>query len=270
MIELGQCEIAGVFGPVASGKTNLIEKGWLPSQTRYVRFDATGESLNDTTVEHIWKSPKQLYERIEKNPYYFRIAYHPGTAIEEDFYWCCRVLWRFDVYKVLVCDEFHEVCSVNETPRFVQTVMRYARHAHLAIIGASQRIADVHKLFTSSCRTVVIFYTQEARDLGAVRDRWGSECEKMVANCRPLLYDDRTKTVRQVPQCVVINKGSSPKLYDFKTQGYVTGSKGSSLDSEDDSDLQRDGIDNHPSTGGERKNLLPTDETGTSPDNQER
>jgi hypothetical protein len=237
MIELGQCEITAVFGPMASGKTYLIEKEWLPAQNRVVRFDATGESLEDPSFEHVWKNPKALYERLEENPYYFKIAYHPGTNIQEDFYWVVRCLWRLDVYKLLVCDEFHEVCNVSETPKFVQTMMRYARHNHLAVIGASQRIADVHKLFTSGARKVVIFYSQEARDLLAVRDRWGGEAEKMVANLRPLLYDDRTKVVRQIPQALVIEKGSPPKVYDFSTGSYVNGPTRPEDSGEDDSDL---------------------------------
>ena len=248
MIELGQCEITAVFGPMASGKTYLIEKVWLPAQNRVVRFDATGESLDDPTFEHVWKSPKALWERLQENPYYFRISYHPGTNIQEDFYWVVRCLWRLDVYKLLVCDEFHEVCNVSETPKFVQTMMRYARHNHLAVIGASQRIADVHKLFTSGARKVVIFFSQEARDLLAVRDRWGSEAENMVANLRPLLYDDRTKVVRQIPQALVIEKGSPPKIYDFASQSYLNASdngsdsdeegyEGSGVSGEDGNDL---------------------------------
>lgn len=231
MIELGQCEITAVIGPMASGKTYLIEKIWLPTLTRYVRFDATGESLDDPTVEHIWQSPKALYERLQKNPFYFRVAYHPGVDILEDFYHVVRCLWRIDVYKTLIGDEWHEVCNVSDTPKFVQTMMRYARHDKLAIIGASQRLADVHKLFTSGARKTVIFFSQEARDLMAVRDRWGSEAEKMVANLRPLLYDDRTKTVRQVPQALVISKGSKPLIYDFKTQSYVSSQERDSADS---------------------------------------
>lgn len=237
MIELGQCEITAVFGPMASGKTFLIEKEWLPAQNRYVRFDSTGESMDDPAIEHIWKSPKALYERLLKNPNYFRIAYHPGQNIQEDFYWVVRCLWRMDVYKLLVCDEFHEVCNVSETPKFVQTMMRYARHNHLAVIGASQRIADVHKLFTSGSRKVILFYSQEARDLLAVRERWGSDCEELVANCRPLLYDDRTKNVRQVPQCVVVEKGSPPKIYDFATGQYLgKGAGNPRTESEDESE----------------------------------
>lgn len=258
MIELGECEITAVFGPMASGKTYLIEKDWLPACNRYVRFDATGESMDDPNVQHVWKSPLQLYEMIKASPYVFRIAYHPGTEIQEDFYHVVRVLWRFDVYKLLVCDEFHEVCSVSETPKFVQTMMRYARHNHLAVIGASQRIADVHKLFTSGARKVVIFFTQEARDLLAVRDRWGGDAEEMVANLRPLLYNDRTKTVRQVPQALVIEKGSPPKVYDFKLGQYVDSShpgvqEGSEDDSETPAEIQGDDSEGEPALDSERE-----------------
>jgi len=256
MIELGQCEITSVFGPMASGKTYLIEKGWLPTQNRYVRFDVTGESIDIPGIEHIWKNPRQLYERLRQNPYYFRIAYHPGTNIQEDFYYVVKCLWRIDVYKLIVCDEFHEVCPVSETPKFVQTMMRYARHDRLAVIGASQRIADVHKLFTSGSRKVIIFWTQEARDLIAVRERWGGDAEEMVANLRPLLYNDRTKEVRQIPQCLVIEKGSPPKVYDFQTGSYTTGRERQGDYREDDSDLPSESADDHSQDRGENQNIL--------------
>ena len=269
MIELGQCEITAVFGPMASGKTYLIEKVWLPTQNRYVRFDATGESLDDPTIDHIWKSPRALYERLEKNPYFFRIAYHPGTNIQEDFYWVVKCLWRIDQYKLLVCDEFHEVCNVSETPRFVQVMMRYARHNHLAVIGASQRIADVHKLFTSGARKVIIFYSQEARDLLAVRERWGSEAEEMVANLRPLLYDDRSKNVRQVPQALVIEKGAPPKIYDFASGSYVSGSQGSDDPELHDPEVSSEGDQDNVPGGREGEAILPEDRESGSHDDIE-
>jgi hypothetical protein len=264
MIELGQCEITSVFGPMASGKTHLIGL-WRKEENRYVIFDATGETMDDATVEHVWRSPRQLYERLKKNPYFFRIAYHPGTNIREDFYWVCKCLWRLDSYKILICDEFHEVCSVSETPQFVQTMMRYARHDRLAVIGASQRIADVHKLFTSGSRKVVIFYTQEARDLIAVRDRWGSEAEEMVANLRPLLYDDRTKVTRQIPQCLVITKGASPAVYDFKTESFVDDTSAESEPELEDDAENTPAVSEEPDSGDE-----PISPEGSNPDAMRR
>lgn len=220
MIQLGPCEITGAFGPMCSGKTFLINQ-WLKANNRFVRFDSTGETLDDPNLEHVWMNPAALWARLKENPNYFRIAYHPGPELVTDFEFVVRCLWRVQRFKTLVCDEFHEICSVNETPKFVQTMLRYARHNHLAVIGASQRIADVHKLFTSGCRQTIIFWTQEARDLIAVQDRWGKEAAEKVANLRPLIYDDTTQVTHQVPQCLVIVRGSKPRIYDFATECFA-------------------------------------------------
>lgn len=224
MIELGPCEIAGVFGPVASGKTYLIGQ-WIKTQPRYVRFDVTGETIDTENVEHVWHSPGMLYRRLNdpKLMYFFNVSYHPGTELESDFYQVLRVVWRLPVHKLIVCDEFHEVCSVYDTPKYVRTMLRYARHDHLAIIGASQRIADVSKLFTASCRMVVLFWTQEARDLQAISDRWGSKTAEMVRSLRPLIFDDVRKVCTQVPQCVVCTKVAAPYVYDFLTVKTIEG-----------------------------------------------
>lgn len=200
---------------MASGKTALIDH-WLKTQNRYVRFDVTGETINTPGIQHIWNDPAELYQTLIASPYFFRIAYHPGNDIEAEFRDALRCLWRIPVYKLVVCDEFHHICSVNQTPDYVTTMLRYARHDHLAVIGASQRIADVSKLFTSGCRKVVLFWTQEARDLQAVADRWGSETRDMVRALRPLIYDDVTKTCHQIPQCVVCPKAGKPEVVELE------------------------------------------------------
>lgn len=236
MIQLGPCEIVGVFGPVCSGKTYLIDC-WLKDQNRYVRFDSTGETIDREGTEHIWHSPRQLHDRLlcdAKRQHYFRIAYHPGRNLEQDFDECLSVCWRAPVYKLLVVDEFHEVCSVNETPKNVQTMLRYARHDHLALIGASQRIADVSKLFTSGCRMVVLYWTQEARDLIAIQDRWGKRTAEAVRNLRPLIYNDETKVTKQIPQCVVCTKSAAPYIYDFQTEKTIAISKEPAYNVSDD------------------------------------
>lgn len=214
ILDLGPCEITGIFGPMASGKTFLINH-WLKTQNRFVQFDVTGETINKDGIEHVWSSPSQLYSAMRNSPYYFRIAYHPGRFLDEEFYLALRCVWRIPTYKLLVCDEFHEVCSVNSTPDYVSTMIRYARHNHLAVIGASQRIADVSKLFTSGCRKIVLFWTQEARDLQAIADRWGSETREMVRSLTPLVYNDVEGTVSQVPQCVVCQKSAKPEVVEL-------------------------------------------------------
>ena len=248
-INLGPCEITGVFGPMASGKTYLINQWLKQGQNRYVRFDSTGETCDDVGVEHVWQSPAALWARLKQNPYFFQIAYHPGGAMSDDFHYALQCLWRIDQYKLLVCDEFHEVCSVNETPAYVKTMLRYARHAHLAMIGASQRLADVHKLFTGGCRQIILFKNDDARDVDAVRDRWGKECALVFQKLRPCIYDDVKKICLQIPQALVIVRGSKPVVFDFKTDAYVSTLGVRPCSEETDPEISSEGDSGEPESG---------------------
>lgn len=220
MIELVPCSTVGVFGPVASGKTFLL-KEWLKEQPRVVVYDATGEFFNDPTFIPVWSSPRQLLEAIEASPYYFRIAYQPGRNIQNDFEWTLKILWQYDCVRLLAIDECHLVFPNNAIEDGPEMLLRFARHAKLGLVGLSQRIADVHKLFTSACRTTVLFWTAEARDLDAINSRWGSEVAERVSTLRPLIYDDARQIVSQVPQCAVLQKGAAPRIYDFQVGAYV-------------------------------------------------
>ena len=221
MIPLPKEKIVGIFGPVASGKTYLVNE-WIKTLNTFVVFDATGEFVGRKDMTTIWANPRALYETLAKSPYYFRVAYQPGPDIPLDFHYAYKILWQLNASRYLIVDEFHLVCSVNEPNPDVETIMRFARHAHLGVVGVSQRIADVSKLFTSCCRLVVLFWTQEARDLLAIRDRWGVDVSETVRSLRPLVYDDSNGLVSQTPQCVVYEKGRGARIFDFKTNGFLS------------------------------------------------
>ena len=218
MLPLPAGQMTFICGPVASGKTFTI-KQWLSIQNRYVVFDGTGEFLDAAGVETIWASPKSLHKRIADSPYYYRLVYQPGRNRREDFRHVLNVLWWKNHYKLLVCDEFHEMCPVEGTTESIEMMLRFARHDKLAFIGASQRIADVNKLYTSACRMNVLFWTQEARDLDAIEARWG--CADLVTNLRMCIYDDTTQICHQIPQAVICEKGKKPYIWDFKTDRVV-------------------------------------------------
>jgi hypothetical protein len=220
MIELPSCKITGVFGPVSSGKTYLIEK-WAEEQNRIVVFDATGEFIDKPRYTQIVANPRKLWQLLKNQPYFFRVCYAPGRELETDFAWVLSALWHTQSDKLLIVDEFHEICPVSYKSDDVNTMLRFARHDKLGFIGVSQRIADVHKLFTSSCRTVVLFWTQEARDLEAISDRWGRVVSEQVASLRPLIHDDVTGITTQIPQCVVIQKGREARIFDFVKDDYI-------------------------------------------------
>jgi DNA helicase HerA-like ATPase len=221
-LQLPKCKITAVIGPVASGKTHLI-KEWLRNENRVTTFDVTGEFVADESFTRVFASPRQYATILKGTPYYFRIAYEPSSDLEEDFYWVLTALWVTPSDKLLVVDEFHELCPVNAANSDVKKMLRYARHDKLGFLGVSQRIADVHKLFTSSCRMVVLFRTRDARDYDAVKDRWGKKCANMVANLRPLIYDDVAKVTHQVPQAVVVELGKDPVVFDFASDSFVAG-----------------------------------------------
>lgn len=223
MITISPASNVGVFGPVASGKTNLMRQ-WLAQENRYVRFDYVGDTYreSDASVEHINSLPV-FVNRIEKNPYYFRIAYHPGKKVMEHYLWVQRALWILNTPRWLAVDEYHKICP--QTPLLdedVETSLRFARHNQLGIIGMSQRPQDVHKLFVSSCRLCVVFHSQEENYLNACAGHWGSDVADATQLLRPLIYDDTTGQVRQTQQCVVITRdGLAPRVYDFGDDGFI-------------------------------------------------
>ncbi len=218
MLLLPDVKMTFICGPVASGKTYLIRE-WISRDNHHVIFDGTGEFLDDER-EQIWASPRALYERIKSNPYCYRIVYQPGIHREEDFAWVLKAMWWIDQPKLLVCDEFHEICPVSYKTDEVEMMLRFARHDKLGFVGASQRIADVNRLYTSACRMVVLFQTNEARDLEAIEERW--RCARMVQELRPLLHDEIGNVTKQIPQALIIEKGHRPYVYDFQTGRAIT------------------------------------------------
>lgn len=216
-----RCTINFVCAPVRSGKTHLINE-WCEGENRIVRFDITGELVDVPGWTHIYASPLQAYKLMMANPYFFRIAYHPSADIVAEFNHISRAMWRLPIDKVLVCDEIHEVCGVNDAGLWMKTILRYARHAKLELICASQRIPDVNKLLTSGADTVVLFHTTDERDLMAIENRW-PKARPIVERLRPLRYNDLTKVTSQVPQaCVISRSQGTVKIYDFETQGFIT------------------------------------------------
>jgi len=210
-----------VCGPVCSGKTNLLNV-WLRESNRFLRFDYTGETGDDPEIEH-FKQPRPLLERLEKNPYYFRLSYHPGKNVMEHYRWCQRAIWMIDTPRVLAMDEYHRVCPQStKMDEEVEYAVRMARHNQLSIIGLSQRPQDVHKLFVDSCRRCIIYRSQEGNFLDACANHWGDDVAEAVERLRPLVHNDVTKVTKQIPQCVVVTRDGEPaKIYDFKTDSFL-------------------------------------------------
>lgn len=213
-----------VFGPVASGKSFLLQQ-WLSGLERTLTIDTTAECMDDS-FSHIWGSPKELLTKLKENPFYYRIAYHPSSRnFENDFKWCVEGIWLsgkeengklIPMSRWLFVDEVHEVCSNHSVLESMDLTIRYARHNLLGFVGATHKFSDVNKLMTGNARMIVLFHTMEPVDLDAIRKRLGEHVEKQVKELRPLIYDDTTKVVEQEPECLVWVRGrGEPVIYSL-------------------------------------------------------
>jgi hypothetical protein len=154
---------------------------------------------------------------------FFRIAYHPGREVMEHYRWCQRALWTLNTPRWFALDECHRVFGQrNAMDEDAEYLIRLARHNQIGVIGMTQRPQDVQKLFVDSCRMCVIFRSQEENFLNACAGHWGNEVAEAVEQLRPLIYNDRTKAVKQIQQCCVVTRdGQQPRIYDFKTDVFI-------------------------------------------------
>src|SRR4029077_8116029 len=145
-LELTDCTNVGVFAPVCSGKTFLMNQ-WLSVQNRFLRFDYTGETMNDSSVEH-FHSPRELLLRFRDDSkgggLFFRIAYHPGREVMEHYRWCQRALWTLNTPRWFALDECHRIFGQrNAMDEDAEYLIRLARHNQIGVIGMTQRPQDV-------------------------------------------------------------------------------------------------------------------------------
>ena len=213
--ELIDGELTFLCGPVASGKTYLARK-WYESQERAIMFDTSAE-LDDLPGEHFWSTPRKFAERIELSETQnegYHLVYHPGTDASMGFEWVVRAIWQPLEPRLLICEEVHEFMSPTFEHEHMRIVSKYARKRNLGFVGVSQRIADTHRNFTSACRRTILFYTQEARDIDAIVDRWGIDAGNQVSALRPLIYRDGSGTVEQTPQALLIERGQAPVVIE--------------------------------------------------------
>lgn len=209
-------QLVFVSGPVASGKTYLLQK-WAERETHVLLLDNAGDHIDNPNFEHIWGNPRALAERLGRDDIDrgFRVAYHPTSSVEEGFDWCMSSIWQLSMPRFFFIDEMWELMSPQFQHPKMKLINKYARKANaLGVVGSTQRLSDVHKDFTSAARMSILFHTEEANDVGAIRERWGRDVESALHNLRPLIYWDETGIVEQTPQVVKINRGQGFEVID--------------------------------------------------------
>jgi hypothetical protein len=209
-------QVVFVSGPVASGKTFLLGK-WAEREKHVLLFDTAGDHIDNPAFEHIWGNPKALADRLaeDRESEDYRIAYHPASNVETAFDWAMEAIWQTDEPRWFIIEEVHELMSPWAQHPKMRVLNKYARKRDaLGVIGSTQRIADVHKDFTSAARMSVLFHTNESTDLRAIGERYGDDVLSSLSTMRPLLYRDADGQVDQTPQAILARRGQGFEIIE--------------------------------------------------------
>lgn len=211
MIELQEASTMLVLGPTASGKTFLMRNLMKPYR-RVMWFDTTYEIDDaDREFEHFFNLPTWI-DRMEKGESFYKIAYHPVSSdVEKEFDLVSRYFWQLDFSRWLVADEAHEF----NNSQTLKPMLKYGRKRLLGILAASQRVCDLKPHVRTNARSVVLFYTNEGRDIDAISSSYGEETAEAVTKLKPLIYNDTTKVVTQTPQCILYKRGQGFTVIDL-------------------------------------------------------
>jgi len=219
MIPIQEASTVALYGGTSSGKTHLMKTLVAPYR-RVLWNDTTFEMETDNSFEHIY-SPSLLVNRFRNHndERSYRVCYHPTYRdIELEFDLVSRMYWQEDDPRWFVVDEVHEF---NQCENIIP-MLKYSRKRKLGIIIASQRICDVKPAIRTNCRTTILFFAHEMRDLAAIRESYGIEVMEEVKKLRPLIYHDVKKVVEQYPQVVVYRRGQPIEIHDLSPERNAT------------------------------------------------
>lgn len=143
------------------GKSTLLALK-LSQQPRFVLYD----TLTESTYERFQRVTDfdTLCNEIQKDT--FRIAYHgiEGLTIEEDFDFCCRLIYAQGNMTFSV-DEIDLHCSPTSMPQSLENIVSIGRHRNIDFYCASRRPYAIHPLIRSQANRIYSFNQTEPRDL---------------------------------------------------------------------------------------------------------
>jgi len=206
--QLPEAQNVLVVGPVASGKSWLLEK-WFTIAPRVLIFDVTGEiGDGDGRLRHVGIHDIKVLAEHERFTPRYKMVFHAGAefgdeVIEHQFRDVLKAFWDYSAPRHFFIDEVQTISRMPAT----DTALRFARKRLLGIVGATQRLVDVTTTYRDNARMVVLFHTQEGNSLDCIRDSWGSDARDTVTELKPLIYDDVNKRVIQKPQALIFRRG---------------------------------------------------------------
>lgn len=145
-----------VFGRKGAGKTHYIKYNIIPSVNKKTVICDSLKEYQGVYCSNFQELAKCVLLPVQV------LTYFPED--DEDFYALCTFIYH--TYNThFIIDEIALWVSTHSAPEPLMFLFRTARHRQIDITIASQRPADVPRLFTSLADEIIIFQTVENRDV---------------------------------------------------------------------------------------------------------
>lgn len=174
-----------ILGKRGSGKTTLSRKIQKHSAfQRLIIFDRLGEysdekGENVKICETVPDFGAALKEFLKKPKFTLIFQFDiEATNHDEDFNQLMRALYYLGNFCIVI-DEVHNFASTHFLPQWLREVLLTGRHRKLALIGTSQRPAEVHKTLLSQCHHIFAGTLHEKNDVDYLSKVMGPEAERL-------------------------------------------------------------------------------------------
>lgn len=165
-----KADITAVFGATGSGKS-LYVRSRIRTARRLLIFDSMGEYRDEQV--RVVTTARALLDAIRTGGREFRLAFVPASADKlraEQFAFVCDLAYSVKSL-MLVVEELRFLTRPSWAPMEWARITSQGRHAHLTVIGTSQRPASVDKDFVGNCtrvRSGRLAYDDDARAVAKV------------------------------------------------------------------------------------------------------
>lgn len=182
-------EFITVFGRTGYGKTYLIKNNFLKHYKRIIIFDTMNEYKTESGID-ILSVPdfeNTINSLIEYDTQSFCLRVSSKNF--EDY---CQILDTVVTNEfqniTLVIDEIDKFASPSSIEASVNNLYNVGRHYEVDIISASRRPNQVHRIITSQSHLLVLFHTNEPRDLAYIREYANKETANAVKGLKRYEY----------------------------------------------------------------------------------
>lgn len=172
-----------IIGKTGSGKTckalALVEPC-----SRLVIFDTNGHDYCQGVVLYAIADLKRYWRRVYKGN--FRIIYRPENELQE-FQEVAELVYGCGNVTFIV-EEADTFCQPQRISPAVWRVLKRGRHRDLRVIFVTQRPVGIDRTVTSQATSIIVFRTEEPRDLDYLEDRLGKAAVVKITQLKDYEY----------------------------------------------------------------------------------